>query len=249
MSRSIPYCGAPPDPLTLAHRWNLDPILLAALATIALAYGLYSVRRPGGRPLFFSGWTVAAVALASPLCALSVSLFSARIAQHMILTLLAAPLVAAGLQFGPRPRPPPSLLAAAVFAALLWFWHAPGPYAWTFLRTDVYWAMHLSLFASALWLWSTLLSQSTPAFAAIGAGMLTALQMGLLGAVLTFAPAPLFAPHLITTLAWGLTPLEDQQLGGVLMWVPGCLALLAAACVRFWQVLEPVPPTVHAVAR
>ena len=44
--------------------------------------------------------------------------------------------------------------------------------------------------------------------------------MSLLGAVLTFAPSPLYAPHLLTTAAWGLRPLDDQQLGGVLMWVP-----------------------------
>ncbi len=49
---------------------------------------------------------------------------------------------------------------------------------------------------------------------------ITSLQMGVLGAIITFAPRPMYAVHALTTTAWGLSPLEDQQLGGVIMWVP-----------------------------
>jgi putative membrane protein len=237
----LPYCGAPPDPSTLLARWNLDPLLIGALCLAALACRLFLRPLPGRTAAFYAGWSLASAALVSPLCALSVSLFSARVGQHMILALVAAPLVAAGLPEPrtPRGRLPNAPLATAVFAALLWLWHAPGPYEATFLRTDIYWAMHISLFGAALWLWRALLSPSTPAFTAIGAGVLTALQMGMLGALLALAPEPVFAPHFLTTLRWGMTPLEDQQLGGVLMWAPGCVALLGAACVRIWQLLEP----------
>ena len=57
--------------------------------------------------------------------------------------------------------------------------------------------------------------------AGAGAGTLTFVHMGLLGAVLTLADRPLFTRHLVSSYSWGLSPLQDQQLGGSLMWVPG----------------------------
>jgi putative membrane protein len=71
------------------------------------------------------------------------------------------------------------------------------------------------------------------------------MQMGLLGAILTLAEHPLFAPHLLTTQAWGLTPLEDQQLGGALMWVPGIVLFLLTSLrslQRLWGRLARARP-------
>jgi putative membrane protein len=62
--------------------------------------------------------------------------------------------------------------------------------------------------------------------------------MSALGALLTFAPAPLFTPHLGSTAAFGLSPLEDQQLGGLLLWVPGCIAFLIAGVVPVARMLK-----------
>ena len=65
-------------------------------------------------------------------------------------------------------------------------------------------------------------------------------QMGLLGAILTFAAQPLYSAHAIAPLAWGLTPLEDQALGGLIMWVPaGIPYAIAAALIarRGWSSL------------
>jgi putative membrane protein len=65
--------------------------------------------------------------------------------------------------------------------------------------------------------------------------------MGLLGAVLTFASHPLFLSHLTTTQVWGLAPLRDQQLGGIVMWVPGIGLFLFAAIrslSRLWTSLS-----------
>jgi putative membrane protein len=108
-----------------------------------------------------------------------------------------------------------------VFGALLWFWHAPGPYAWTFESDLAYWLMHISMIGAAVWFWTTVLAAAENRLGGFVAAMAaTAIQMGLLGALITFAPRPLYAPHQLTTLAWGLTPLQDQQLGGVIMWVP-----------------------------
>jgi putative membrane protein len=68
---------------------------------------------------------------------------------------------------------------------------------------------------------------------AVAASALTSLQMGLLGAILTFADRPLYTPHLLTTQAWGLTPLADQQLAGVIMWIPAGVILAIAVVAGF----------------
>lgn len=242
--RPLPYCGAPPDPISLWKHWNLDPILFGLITAFAIAY-LSAARRAGtGRitvGAFFAGWVVGAFALISPLCPLSVSLFAARVGQHMVLTLVAAPLVALGRPDRLVPgrladwlsRSP--LAASAAFAGLLWIWHSPAPYAATFESTFVYWSMHLSLIGAAVWLWLSLLACAERPMAQLAAGLFSSVQMGLLGALITLAAHPVYTPHLLTTAAWGLTPLQDQQLGGAIMWVPGCLAFLAAA---MWTLLR-----------
>lgn len=262
----IPYCGTPPDPGQLLHRWNLDPVLITILGGLWLAYALGARRAgvvSGRRNLFHVGWGLTAAALISPICPLSVSLFSARVGQHMVLTLLAAPLVAAGRPvlalralsgMGPA-APAPSvgkraMLAAALFWALLWYWHVPGPYEATFESTLVYWTMHLTLYGSALLLWSALLEggRGQPAWT-IGAGLVSTVQMGLLGALITLAPQAVYGPHFLTTAAWGLTPLQDQELGGAIMWVPGCVAFLGAAMIELGALLsEPAAPRRGALA-
>ncbi|WP_149538241.1 cytochrome c oxidase assembly protein [Siccirubricoccus phaeus] len=225
---SIPYCGTPPVPGALA--WQLDPLLIGALGLCGAA-ALW--RAPGGARLGAAalGWLVLALALVSPLCNLSVALFSARIGQHMLLSLVAAPLLAFGA-WGSAGRPPGLGAAAAGFALALWAWHLPGPYAASFASDTTYWAMHATLFGTALWLWAALWRVAAPRpDAAALAALATAVQMGLLGALLTLAPRPLFlAVHAAgVTAPWGLSPLEDQQLGGLLMWVPGGLLFAALA--------------------
>lgn len=225
---ALPYCGAPPSPGVLATRWNLDPVLIAALLAALVMFLVLRERRRDQTACFVSGWTVGALALVSPLCALSVSLFAARVGQHVLLTLVAAPLVAAG--FGRTRLSARPASAALLFAVAIWFWHAPIPYEATFHGDVVYWAMHVSLFGSALWLWSALIAaRRSQAFEAAAAGLASSVQMGLLGALMTLAPHPFYAPHLLTTGAWGLAPLQDQQLGGALMWIPGCLIFLVVA--------------------
>jgi cytochrome c oxidase assembly factor CtaG len=73
------------------------------------------------------------------------------------------------------------------------------------------------------------------------ASLVSTVQMGLLGALITLAPRPLYAPHLLTTDAWGLAPLEDQQLGGLVMWIPGGVAYVvgALAVARTWLSRPP----------
>lgn len=240
----LPYCGTPPSPGELLGRFNLDPVLITTLVVLTYAhvYGISGNNRRG-RAYAACGWLIAAIAFISPLCALSVSLFSARIAQHMILLLAAAPLIASGW-----PRQSYSVTtwslwtASTAFMVSLWCWHMPTPYTATFTATAVYWAMHVTLFGSGVVLWSELIHHPPRRTALVLAvGLLSSMQMGLLGAVLALARRPLFYPHLTTTQIWGLTPLQDQQLGGTLMWVPGIVLFLWVAIrslQRLWNTLE-----------
>jgi putative membrane protein len=250
---AAPYCGAPPAPSELWTHWNFDPVLMACLVGALVLYGAGAGRLDGGasrlsqgrRMAFFAGWATAAAALISPLCALSVSLFSARVGQHMVLSLVAAPLVMLGrpgLAFSAlwpsaarRLARNPSTGAirgaagsAFAFTAALWFWHAPLAYDATFASALVYWLMHLTVFGAALLVWNVLLDMSPArAVQAMAVGALSTVQMTFLGALITLTPRLLYAPHALTPYAWGLTPASDQQLGGLIMWVPGCSIFLA----------------------
>ena len=262
----VAYCGLPPSPGEIWMRWRLDPVVLSFLFAWL---GLHLVgarmlrgtaRRLTQRELAFfcCGWTIATLALVSPLCPLSVSLFSARATQHAILTLLAAPLIAASrpldalvaavfIEHPGRtwPRAPRhSMRAAATFAAMLWLWHSPLAYAATFVSVTLYWMMHVTLFGSACWLWGTLLRRENALVGGLLASIASSVQMGLLGALITLSPRPFYAPHFATTDAWGLTPLQDQQLGGVVMWVPGCTVFLIVATIALGACLARRRPAI-----
>lgn len=239
------YCGQPPEPSELAGAWKFDPIAIGGLFALLVVY-LLAVRndRPALAqrvPFVIAGWTIGMLALFSPLCAWSVSLFSARIGQHLILIFAAAPLLALGridrLISAPSPRP---MLAATAFALTLWFWHAPAPYAWTFRSDVAYWAMHATLVMSAIWLWHNILHRA-PDLSLAAMSAATMMQMSMLGALISLAPSALFAPHFATTIAWGLTPLQDQQLGGALMWVVGGLVFLTLSLIALRRLVEPEP--------
>jgi putative membrane protein len=251
MLEQLPYCGLPPAPGELLTRFNNDPVLIAVLAAVAVWHIRHARALTGEWARAVAGWALASAAFISPLCALSVSLFSARIAQHTILILLAAPLIAAAwptpLNGHSRNRGSVTLWAsAALFFVALWFWHMPVPYDATFSSTALYWSMHVTLFGSSILLWRELLHHPRRRIGdVLVVGGLTSMHMGLLGAILTFSAHPWFLAHLTTTAAWGFTPLRDQQLGGVIMWVPGIALFLWAAIRalgRLWNGLEGVKP-------
>jgi putative membrane protein len=247
----IPYCGAPPLPGGL--RWNLDPFLITALLVVGVFYaaGCRHARRlrPREHWLFGAGLLIAAAALITPLCNLSVALFSARVTQHVVLILIAAPLLVLGRfdaaiaallphragDFEPTASSwSPLTVGGIAFAIALWTWHLPGPYDATLQNNVAYWAMHATTFGAALLLWHGLLHEGAGRIgAAMAVGFITGMQMSLLGAVLTLSPRSLFAVHAATTWPWGLSPLEDQQLGGLIMWVPAGLLFTAYAVIAF----------------
>jgi putative membrane protein len=226
----LPYCGPAPAPGD--WRWNLDPVLLGLLL---LAAGLILVKREGrSRALGLAAMTVLFVSFVSPLCALSSALFAARTVHHVLLVGVAAPLLAWSL---PARLPASLPLATACQALVFWLWHAPAAYGWALSQDAAYWAMQASLLASSLWFWGAIRRASGPA--AVLHLLAAMVAMGLLGALLTFAGAPVYEPHLQSTLAWGLTALEDQQMAGLIMWAPAAAIYLAAALLALGRWIGP----------
>ena len=222
-----PYCGPAPAPAELLGRWNVDPILVAVLIGIAvwsLTWGRLHVQRPR---FFWAAFGLAVVLFVSPFCALTSALFSARVVHHVVLAVVLAPLLIFSFRREPVALPGSLPAWTAVQAIAFWLWHAPGAYGAALSNDAIYWVMQASLLGTSLGFWFVLRRSSAPA--AVGALLITMVQMGLLGALITLAGAPLYAPHLLSTEAWGLSALEDQQLAGLIMWAPAAGLYLAAA--------------------
>jgi putative membrane protein len=208
---------------------------------------------------FALGMAMLFCALVSPLDALGGTLLCAHMAQHGLLIAAAPPLLLAGkpgvafawalpsrrrrnflvstawhslARMGnvlSRPLP-----AAALHGLTLWLWHAPAVFDQAIAGYAMHAFEHICFFGTALLFWRSILGARSPrrAGVALCATFATLVHSGLLGALITMAPYPIYAWYAGRTQAWGLGPLEDQQLAGLLMWVPmglvylgGCLAL------------------------
>lgn len=252
----------PPLPQTICSAWSWQPWVLVGLALSAWAYGR-GVRRlwqRAGPGRVIRTWQVAGfaiglaavfVAFISPLSALAEALFSAHMVQHLLLTLLAAPLLVLGAPLVPFlwALPLPARRAVGrwwrrsdwvrrvwhtasqpylvwfLYAFSFWIWHLPGLYQAALERVWVHELEHISFIVPALLFWWTVIHPlGGRRRLGYGAGALylftTALHSSALGALLTFARRPLYPIYLSSVAAWNLTPLEDQQLAGVIMWVP-----------------------------
>lgn len=221
----MPYCGPAPGPAELWAQWNLDPLLIVFLL-LAAAVGWRSSRQPRfQKPPFAIAMTLAFALFVSPFCALTSALFLARTVHHLALTVVLAPMLA--FAWPARRMAGGVAIWTLLHALTFWAWHAPAAYEAALSSTAAYWLMQASLLISALAMWCAIRSASVPA--AIGSLLATMVQMGLLGALLTFTGTALYAPHYLATTRWGLTPLEDQQLAGLTMWAPGAGLYLAAA--------------------
>lgn len=252
--------------------WNWDPGILSSLGLALLGY-FVGVKRlnKSGRSLLF-GWVRCAsfvagilalfAALISPFDALDDQLLSAHMVQHLVLLMIAPPLLVSGrptvawLWAFPLParrgigrlwiksglhRITSALMSPLVVWILcsfaLWFWHLPGPYGWALESERVHALEHICFFVTALMFWTLVLEPFGRRRLSYGGALLfvatLGLQNGLLGALLTFATRPLYSGYLHTTVAWGLTPLEDQQLSGLIMWIPASFIYLATLAVLF----------------
>jgi len=180
-------------------------------------------------------------------------LFSAHMVQHLLLTLLVPPLFLSGVPgwmveriVAPAPlgavaraltRP---LIAFTVPNAVLAAWHFPGPYGAAMANHDVHIVMHLTMMVTAGMLWWPVLSptEKLPRLSrpvqllylfALG------LPMSLIGAMITLADHPLYRFYVTAPRLWGLDPLEDQRIGGLIMWVPGMLVFWTAMTVVWFK--------------
>jgi putative membrane protein len=249
-------------------QWNLDPALLAGIAGVTAIYlvalGPRRDRFPGAAPVgrgrvtaFLAGLVTAALALVSPLHVLGERyLLTAHMVQHLLLTLVVPPLLLLGtpgwllrpLLRLPYVRPLASFLTSPVVAFLLFngtfaLWHAPALYDLALRVEWVHILEHQSFTLTALLSWWPVLSPlpelprlSRPA--QVLYLFLQSLPPTIIGALITFASAVLYPTYAAAPRLFGLSPLDDQQLAGLIMWVPGALVYLLALSIVFIAWLE-----------
>lgn len=237
MTSWMPYCGPGAVPTELWSRWNLDPLLLVALAVLTGWLLLATRTDPRGRWLGLAAVLTLIIGFVSPLCALSSALFAARTVHHVLLVAVAAPCLAWAIAPLRRGLGTARIVGVFGFAVLFWAWHTPGGYGLALSNDAAYWTMQLSLLVTATIFWMAVRVSSGPA--AVVALLITMVQTGLLGALLVFMPDAIYAPHLLTTAAWGLSPLEDQQLAGLIMWAPAAGVYLGAALLILGRWIGP----------
>ncbi|MDO9465877.1 MAG: cytochrome c oxidase assembly protein [Thiobacillus sp.] len=218
------------------------PALLTALLLVAawLAYLVGSRRaapRAGRAWLFHGAIALALFAVLGPLDDWAKTGAAMHMVQHMLLMAIIAPLsvlarplpqwrAAVGdrarwLWLGPLSAARRPLAMAALHGATIWFWHAPRPYMLALEHPWWHAFEHACFLLSAGLFWWAVLFPSPPnRGCALLALLITLMHTGLLGALLTFATSPLYGDA---------TDLADQQLAGLIMWVPGGLVYLAAA--------------------
>jgi len=242
-----PYCGPAPVPLEIWSRWNWDVAVLAGLFFVAaLGLGMAVYKRPALAyhqiPCGLAAWFLLFVLFVSPLCALTSALFSARVVHHVVLFSIVAPLLVGALAGGVRRYEFNASRCVFVFLAhmlAIWIWHAPGPYAAALGNDVIYWLMQSTLLGTAVVFWHCVLSSRDNHFVPVLLLLGTTVHMALLGAIITFAPQAFYEPHFATTAPWGLTPLDDQQLGGLIMWIPAALPYLAATVYGAARMIRP----------
>jgi putative membrane protein len=208
--------------------------------------------------LFAVGLAAIAVTLLSPLHGLGVRSFAAHMVEHEVLMLVAAPLLAFSRPLGalvwafPRrarfavgrisrrrwyaaawARISAPLAATVIQAAMLWLWHAPALFDRALRQEGWHVAQHAGLLLSATLFWWAIDRTSEREGRHGVAGFLlffSALQSGLLGALMAFSGSPWYAQYVALGLAGVITdPLRDQQLAGFIMWIPGGAVHAAAA--------------------
>jgi putative membrane protein len=261
----LAHPGQPPAPHDLWGAWNLDPLLLLGFLLAAWVYRRGQATGPSRQVdtwrarCFTLALVALGLALLSPLDALSSALASAHMVQHLLLMLVAAPLLALSAPSSAILRGSPLAVRRAssrwrrrlglthgnlavlrhpaavwlLHVAVLWFWHAAAPYDAALHSEPLHLLEHASFLATAVLFWHVLISPRGRGQVSNGLGVLLvfamAMQSVFLSVLLTFARTPWYSGYADTTAPWGLDPLADQQLAGVIMWIPAGAVYLVAA--------------------
>jgi len=273
------HTGRAPEPHDLWTAWTFAPTVIVGLALAAWLYarGVRALWHSAGVGRGIPAWRVGcfaggiatlAIALLSPIDGVAAALFSVHMIQHMLLVVVAAPLLVLGdpglasiwaLRIGARRgvgawwqrrrvlpaiwhvlrRP---LVAFTLHVAALWLWHLPALYDAALHNEGIHVAEHVSFLVTALLFWYPIADARPRQRSGVGVATLSlfaaGLQCTLLGALIAMSRHAWYFGHYATTAAWGLTPLEDQQIAGLVMWIPAGFAYLAALIPTVLPVLR-----------
>ena len=248
---TIPAPAPPPW-----QQWDLHPSVIIGLALLGGLYvswgGLAAPRRRVAS--FAAALAVLGLALNGPLHNLSDSyLFSAHMAQHLVLTLVFPPLLLYGTPaavvrplvrrrwvFGFAHWATRPLIAGVLFSVPITLWHFPQFYQAALEHHPLHIVQHLVFIATAVIMWWPIVSP-VPELPRASYPMqllylfVLGLPMSLAGAMITLAEQVLYPFYSAAPRVWGLTPLADQQLGGLLMWVVGTIYLWITATVVWFR--------------
>jgi cytochrome c oxidase assembly factor CtaG len=249
-----PYGAALPwtfDPLIVAPL-SVSAVLYAVGAT-RLTQRSSPSHRGWEHACYVAGWLALAVALVSPLHWLGEHVFTFHMIEHEIVMAVVAPLLVIARPLGPLlwalPKGTRRRLAAlsqtsawrtgwqalthpatatTLHGIAIWVWHFPALFDAAVESDALHRLQHLSFFVTALLFWWALVQRSNPGVA-VAHLFATMLHTSILGALMALAPRVLYTAQTRHALDWGLTPLQDQQLAGIIMWVPAGTVYAGAA--------------------
>jgi len=272
-----PVPAEPPSAANLLLGWSVDPLIWLGLIAAVVAWSI-AVRRvnahhpaspvPRARTVaFLLGLTAIAFALQSGIEAYDTALFSVHMVQHVLLVLVAAPLIALGapitlllrvsrpdirrrwilpvLHSRPLRAITHPVVAWLLFAGVMWGTHFSPLFDLSLENPAVHDLEHVLFLAVALLFWwpAVGLDPAPWRMPHAGRGLYVFLQMPqntFLAVVIVFAAAPLYPHYATLQRAWGPTALEDQQIAGSIMWLAGDLLFIAAlaAILAGWMRFE-----------
>jgi putative membrane protein len=279
-----------PSMQSMLTNWTFDPMPVLLLALLGAVYVVGLRRLAGSGRLrrlvgpwqilsFTLGILALALALLSPLDTYDIRLFSIHMLQHLLLLVVAPPLlllgkpipvllfglprsvvreVAAALHRTPWLRQTVAVLLGPVCSWILYvgclaLWHVPAAYSLALQNQDVHSFEHLCFLGTALLSWWVII-QPVPGGRRLHPGIrllytwATMLPMGLIGLLLTIANRPWYPTYQAQGPLWGLLPLDDQHLGGTMMWAPAGLIYIIIIFILLAKVLDGSPEEAVAIS-
>lgn len=244
---------------------DLTGVALLLLLALVYALGQARLKgrsradHTAGGAFFWGGWAALLLALTPPIDTLSGVSFAVHMTQHEIMMLIAAPLLVMSRPLGTLLWGSPRFVATIIssralreagawltaplvawiaHAIVLWGWHVPAAFEASLRSTPVHWLQHASFFTAAVIYWWSVFAG--PRAERRGIALLsvftTAVHTTVLGTLLTFSTALWYPTYGRVERPWALSAIEDQQLGGLIMWVPGGMVFLVAglALAALW---------------